>query len=83
VVPSHSSSSYPPTSAENKPTPNSDDQSFDDELAWSPSWVRQLEDCMTSRTQCNDNESFLIRTNLDSYRQNQTLGTIPSIQSFL
>ncbi|KAK2354784.1 hypothetical protein QL285_092260 [Trifolium repens] len=82
VVPSPSSSSSPPTSAGNKPTPNSDDQSFDDELAWSPSWVRQLEDRMTSRIQCNDNESFLIRTNLDSYRQNQTLGTIPSIQSF-
>jgi hypothetical protein len=32
---------------------------------------------MTSRIECDDNESVLTRTNLDSYRQNQTLGTIP------
>jgi hypothetical protein len=69
VVPSPSSSSSPPTSAEKKPAPNSDDQS--------PLGVRQLEDHITSRTQCDDNESLLIRTNLNSNRQNQTLGTIP------
>ncbi|WJX87803.1 hypothetical protein P8452_69956 [Trifolium repens] len=82
VVPSPSSSSSPPTSVGNKPTPNSDDQSFDDELAWLPSWVKQLEDRMTSRTQCNDDKSFLIRTNLDFYRQSQTLGTIPKHSKF-
>jgi hypothetical protein len=32
---------------------------------------------MTSRIECDDNESVLTRTNLDSYRQNKTLGTIP------
>ncbi|WJX93543.1 ubiquitinyl hydrolase 1 [Trifolium repens] len=69
VVPSPSSSSSPPTSAGKKPAPNSDDQS--------PLGVRQLEDHITSRTQCDDNESLLIRTNLNSNRQNQTLGTIP------
>jgi hypothetical protein len=77
VVPSLSSSSSPPTSVGNKPEPNFNDQSFDDELAWSHSWVRQLEDRMTSRIECDDNESVLIRTILDSYRQNQILGTIP------
>ncbi|KAK2416901.1 ubiquitin carboxyl-terminal hydrolase [Trifolium repens] len=77
VVPSLSSSSSPPNSVGNKPEPNSDDQPFDDELAWSHSWVRQFEDRMTSRIECDDNESVLTRTNLDSYRQNKTLGTIP------
>jgi hypothetical protein len=86
VVPSPSSSSSPPTSVENKPEPNSDNQSFDDELVWSPSWVRHLEDRMTSRIQCDDNESVLIRKNpeackvfnSDEFKKTGTSSSTPS-----
>jgi hypothetical protein len=37
------------------------------ELSWSFSRVRQLEDCMSTPTESDDNESFLIHTSLNSH----------------